>query len=122
MSAMVSSDAQMQDQTQQHLTIEQIDQLNQQLEQSESAFAKLVCNNDKVFYMTELEFEIGREVRPNDPKYFCLAETGTLSKNHAKIFWDKEKKSFMIQNLSKNKVSYKEKYHANSSRRITNIL
>lgn len=63
--------------------------MNKNFEKGEEAYAKLVGENGKYFYITETELDIGREVRNNDPKYFCLAEHGTLSKNHAKIFWDK---------------------------------
>ncbi len=46
--------------------------------------------------MKEMELEIGRYANKNDPKYFCLAESNTISKNHAKIFWSTEKKAFLI--------------------------
>lgn len=52
--------------------------------------------------MNELEVEIGRENSLKGPKYFCLSEINTISKNHARIFWDKD--AFYIVNLSKNKV------------------
>ena len=68
------------------------------------AYAKLVAENGKEFYVNELDLEIGRESKLQCGKYFCLAESNTISKNHAKIFWDKASNSFMIQNLSKNKV------------------
>ncbi|CDW82396.1 fork head transcription factor 1 [Stylonychia lemnae] len=81
-----------------------VDKKNSTLDRGEEAYAKLVSENFRVFYMTELEVEIGREKKDNDPKYFCLAETGTLSKQHAKIFWDKDQNDFFIKNLSKNKI------------------
>ncbi len=58
------------------------------IETGEEAFAKLVSENGKIFYINELDIEIGRDPKLSSSKYFCLAETGTLSKNHAKIFWD----------------------------------
>ena len=54
--------------------------------------------------MSEEEFEIGREAKLQGPRYFCLAESNTISKNHAKIFW--KDGQFFIVNLSKNKVSF----------------
>ena len=74
----------------------------------ETAYAKIVSNNGKEFYINELELEIGRDTKSQGPKYFCLSETITLSKNHIKIFFSSDKNSWLIQNLSKNKVNSKE--------------
>ncbi len=57
------------------------------MEEGDTAFAKLVAENGRQFYMKELEVEVGRELKMEGPKYFCLAETNTISKNHIKIFW-----------------------------------
>ena len=84
------------------LTNDQVDALNSTLEKGETAYAKVVAENGKEFYMCEDEFEIGREVKMQGPRYFCLAESNTISKNHAKIFW--KEGQFFIVNLSKNKV------------------
>jgi hypothetical protein len=48
-------------------------------------------------------FKIGREKR-EDKTYFNLADSSTLSKQHAQIFWDVQKQGFFIQNLCKNKI------------------
>ncbi len=85
------------------LTNEQVDAMNSTLEKGETAFAKVVAENKREFYMFEDEFEIGREIKMQGPRYFCLAESNTISKNHAKIFWKDDQ--FFIVNLSKNKVS-----------------
>ncbi len=58
--------------------------------------------NGREFFMNELQVEIGRELRMEGPNYFCLAESNTISKNHAKIYWKED--GFYIVNLSKNKV------------------
>jgi len=55
--------------------------------------------------MKELHCDIGREAKFSGPSYFCLAESKTISANHAKIFWDSEQEAFFIKNQSKNKVS-----------------
>ena len=52
--------------------------------------------------MNELELEIGREMKLQGAKYWCVAESNTISKNHAKIFWNDG--AFYITNLSKNKI------------------
>ena len=85
------------------LTNEHVDVMNSTLEKGETAYAKVYADNGKVFYMSEEEFEIGREAKLQGPRYFCLAESNTISKNHAKIFW--KDGQFFIVNLSKNKVS-----------------
>ena len=80
----------------------------QNTESGATAFAKIVVENGREFYIREdssLEIDIGREKRGDDPNYFCLAEQNTISKKHAQIFWDFRKQSFYIKNLSKNKVS-----------------
>ena len=85
------------------LTCDQVDHVNSNFEQSESpAYAKLVCDNGGFFYMTELELEIGRESKLQGPKYWCVAESNTISKNHARIYWNDG--AFYIINLSKNKI------------------
>ena len=80
-----------------------------QVEQGQRAYAKIVSENNREFYITEeskLDIDIGREKKnPLDPNYFTLAEQNTISKKHANIFWDEAKQSFFIKNLSKNKVS-----------------
>ncbi len=67
---------------------QEVDRMNSEIVKGDTAYAKLVCENGKEFYMKELECEIGREAKLSSPKYFCIAETNTISKNHAKIFWD----------------------------------
>ena len=77
----------------------------------EPAYAKLVADNGREYYVQqqastgEIKFDIGREKHePNDPSYFFLAESTTLSKKHAEIFWDVTKQGFYIMNHSKNKI------------------
>jgi predicted component of type VI protein secretion system len=67
------------------------------------AYAKVVAENGREFYMREEEFEIGREAKLEGPRYFCVAENNTISKNHVKIFW--KEGTFYIVNQSKNKVT-----------------
>lgn len=46
-------------------------------EQGPKAFAKVVAENGREFYIKEdssLEIDIGREKRGDDPNYFCLAD------------------------------------------------
>lgn len=76
--------------------------MNTQLELGQTAFAKILVENGPEFYMNELEVEMGRERSMQGPKYFCIGETNTISKNHARIFWKDD--CFYIANLSKNKV------------------
>lgn len=59
------------------------------LEDGENAYAKLVSDNGKEFYINEEMIEIGRDSKAQGPKYFCLSEAITLSKNHLKIFYDR---------------------------------
>ena len=59
--------------------------------------------DNREFYMNELVVELGREKTLAGPNYFCIGESNTISKNHARISWDKD--AFYITNLSKNKVS-----------------
>jgi hypothetical protein len=85
--------------------------LNLTSQRGERAYAKLVAQNEREFYIREgskLEIEIGREKRQDDYNYFSLSDSNTLSKKHAIIFWDFEKMGFYIKNLSKNKVSNKQ--------------
>ena len=82
--------------------------LEQKKESGESAYAKLLGENGREFYIREkssLEIDIGREKRANDPNYFNLADQNTMSKKHASIFWDDIEAGFYIRNYSKNKVS-----------------
>ena len=72
-----------------------------------AAYAKLVAENGREFFIKEdssLEVDIGREKRDNDLNYFCLADQNTISKKHAQISWDVSKHGFFIKNLSKNKI------------------
>ena len=76
-------------------------------EVGQAAFAKIVAENGREFYIREdssLEIDIGREKRGNDPNYFCLADQNTISKKHVQITWDFTKQGFFIKNLSKNKI------------------
>ena len=72
------------------------------------AYARLVNEYGAIFEMRELEMEMGREKRMEGAKYWCVAESNTISKNHAHIFWNDG--AFYINNLSKNKihVNFKE--------------
>ncbi len=78
------------------------------------AYGKLVADNEKEYFIRaqddgQISFEIGREKRDlNDPAYFFLADSSTLSKKHAQIFWDIGKEAFYMQNLSKNKIYVEE--------------
>ena len=80
------------------------------MEAPEPAFAKIVADNGREYYVRaqqtgEIKFDIGREKRElTDPAYFHLAESTTLSKQHAQIFWDITKSGFFIMNKSKNKI------------------
>lgn len=72
----------------------------------------------------QISFEIGREKKDlSDPTYFNLAETTTLSKKHAHIFWDIDKQGFYIRNYSKNKILVQEEEVAMGevSRRLENM-
>jgi hypothetical protein len=68
------------------------------------AYFRLVAENGKVFMGTETEVEIGRDPTLEGSKYWCIQETNTISKNHARIHFDPSKNAFLIKNLSKNKV------------------
>jgi hypothetical protein len=48
--------------------------LNPEVIQGETAYAKLVSENGKEYYMKETECEIGRDAKSQGPKYFCLSE------------------------------------------------
>ena len=69
------------------------------------AIAKIITIENKEFYIREnmREITLGRE--KNDiPDYFQIGETNTISKKHARIFWDDSSRTWKIQNLSKNKI------------------
>ena len=66
------------------------------------AYAKLVNEFGGFFDMKELEMEMGREIKLQGPKYWCVHESNTISKNHARIYWNDG--AFYITNLSKNKI------------------
>ena len=51
---------------------------------------------------------LGRETKVADD-YFQIGDAPTLSKSHARIFWDELDKSFKLQNLSKNKIQVNQK-------------
>jgi hypothetical protein len=75
----------------------------------EPCYGKLVADNGREYFIQVydggIKFEIGREKKPlTDPCYFNLAETNTLSKKHAEIFWDIDRQGFFMKNLSKNKI------------------
>ena len=60
-------------------------------EKGEVAYAKLVGENGREFYIKEnsnLQIDIGREKKEGDLNYFNLSDSNTLSKKHAHIFWD----------------------------------
>lgn len=46
---------------------------------------------------------LGRE-KKNDGNHFCVADLGTISKQHAKIDWHSSDSTYKISNLSKNKI------------------
>lgn len=64
--------------------------------EGEKAYAKLVSNNGKEFHLNEFEVEIGRDAKSHGPKYFCLSEAITLSKNHIKIFYNSAKNAWFV--------------------------
>ena len=74
---------------------------------AEEACAKLVTEEKREFYIKEgiKEITLGREKNQDTFNYFQIGETNTISKKHARIFWDNDAKCWKIQNLSKNKVS-----------------
>ena len=69
------------------------------------ACAKIVTFEGKEFYVKENvhEVNLGRE-KKTAPDYFQIGDSNTISKLHAKIFWDNTQKCWKIQNLSKNKI------------------
>jgi len=76
-------------------------------EKTERAYARIVAQNGREFYIKEgskLEIMIGREKKADDLNYFNLSDQNTLSKQHATIFWNPDEQGFFIRNLSKNKV------------------
>ena len=60
----------------------------------------------KEFYVKEnvLEINLGREKITDSNDYFQIGDSNTISKRHARIFWDNAQKCWKIQNLSKNKI------------------
>ena len=86
-------------------------------ENGESAYAKIIAENGRSFYIKEdssLEIDIGRE-KKDDPNYFCLADQNTISKKHAQIAWDITGHGFFIKNLSKNKIQVNNEDLTNNS-------
>ena len=82
--------------------------LNREITIGQTAYAKIVVdggadNRGLEFYMNENWVELGREPTLKGPNYFCIGESNTISKNHARIKWNED--AFYIENLSKNKVS-----------------
>ena len=71
------------------------------------ACAKFITAEGREFYVSDSVTEVllGREKKDGDPAYFQIGESNTISKQHAKVFWDAQDRCFKIQNLSKNKVS-----------------
>ena len=67
--------------------------------------------------------DIGREKRTDDPSYFNLSESNTMSKKHARIFWDPIHEGFYIENLSKNKIQVdnEEVCLGQEPRKLTNL-
>ncbi len=53
------------------------------------ALAKILTNENKEFYIKEgvHEVSLGREKQLTDD-YFQIGENNTISKRHARIFWD----------------------------------
>ena len=94
-----------------------------------ASFGKIVAENGREYLIRQQDdgnicFDIGREKRDdNDRSYFFLAESTTLSKKHAQIYWDVEKQGFYIQNLSKNKiyVETEEVPQNGTSRKLENM-
>ena len=54
------------------------------------ACAKIVTFEGKEFYVKEgvLEINLGREKISGANDYFQIGDSNTISKRHAKIFWD----------------------------------
>jgi len=72
-----------------------------------TAFAKIEGKEFK-FFINKLTVYIGREAANNInnsvEQIIYLGNYKFLSRKHLKIFWDSKKKSWFIQNLSKNLV------------------
>lgn len=72
-----------------------------------TAYAKIEGKEFK-FFINKLTVYIGREaannINDNDEQIIYLGNYKFLSRKHLKIFWDSKKKSWFIQNLSKNLV------------------
>ena len=70
------------------------------------ACAKIVTEQNREFYLEEgvTEVILGREKKVAKD-YFQIGESNTISKQHAKVFWDQKDECYKIMNLSKNKVS-----------------
>ena len=70
------------------------------------ACAKIVTEQNREFYLEEgvTEVILGREKKVSKD-YFQIGESNTISKQHAKVFWDQKDECYKIMNLSKNKVS-----------------
>ena len=69
------------------------------------ALAKIITQEGKEFYVKEgvQVIHLGREKVYNN-EYFQIGDSNTISKRHAKIFWDNIDKNWKIENLSKNKI------------------
>ena len=62
---------------------------SREMEKSQQAgFARIVADNGRTYIMTKIILEIGRDPKSEGPEYFCLAESNTISKNHARIEWN----------------------------------
>ena len=83
-----------------------------------------MTSEGKEFYINEGIFEVclGRE-KILDDSYFQIGENNTISKKHARVFWDKEFKCWKIQNLSKNKiyVNFESLQNTDQSRILQNM-
>lgn len=70
-----------------------------------TAFAKIEGKEFK-FYINRLTVYLGRDAAANnnnsDEQIVYLGNYKFLSRKHLKIFWEPKKKSWFIQNLSKN--------------------
>ena len=47
---------------------------------------------------------MGRENNKVSASYFQIGESNTISKKHARVFWDCAEKAWKIENISKNKI------------------
>ena len=76
------------------------------LEKEENTGYAKIEGKEFKFFISKLSAYLGREASSNNPnsdeQIIYLGNYKYLSRRHLKIFWDNKKKSWFIQNLSKN--------------------